>query len=1514
MATTTGDRTKMQISTAKKPLSIRALAVAILGAALASLALAGSAPAKEVELHLFDRSFDGSDAVGAPKFSASSLQKLDVDKATGNVYVASTTGTVYKFDANGVSQPFSALAPNTVLSTEMDFLGDLEVDNSGTETQGRFYTLKDYGPTKAWDPSGEAPADTNFPLSGGGEQCGAAVDASGHLWRHSWNSVVTEFDAGGSSTGTTVNISPSGFCDFDMDAAGNFYVPSSYGGGPTSKYDSSGNFLYTVDNGISTASAADYSNNDVYIDVGTRVNHYTSTGEFVSSFGTPEGSYPGIVGSGGIAVNPVDHSVYVISNGPEPRIDKFLSTGLITIADVTTEDPSELTRSTAKLHGTLNPDGVDTTECEFEWGPGASGSYPNSAPCDQGNAFTGSSDVAVTASLPTLTGGTTYHYRLSVTNAEGKSNGDNVSFDTVSAVKDTITLPPTNITRTSATIHGSFDADGFETSYWFEWGVGCCGSVGNKIPVSPVNAGTPVGAFEVSENLTGLTKGTTYRYRLVATNELGETKSPIREFQTVGNVKGVATLTPSPIGYDEATLRGQLDPDGYATNYWFEIAKLGGNYDRKVPAPVPPGGDAGSAPGLIEVTTPLTGLEPGQGYYVRMVAENELGQTTAPFPNGEVFFETKQAVKAVTTLPATDVHLTSATLHGSLDPDGLPTTYYFEWGPSVAYGGYAPAVPPGAPAGEAPGSVQFSAPVEDLEPGVTYHFRMVGVNVHGKSVGGDMTFTANDAPEIINDTVSQVNTDGAIMEAEVNANALSTNWRFEYGPEPCSISTCTQSPQKTLFGNTVPKPVSFQVTGFEAGEKVYFRLVATNARGTTTGEDRHFITYLPDPGTDACDNSQVRQQSGAALLLDCRAYELVSAANAGGYDVESDLIPGQEPLVAYPEADDRVLYALHQGMVPGATGSPTNYGRDPYIASRDPESGWSTAYVGLPADGMEQIGAFGSPLLGADSQLGVFAFGGEGICDPCFADGSTNVPLRLSDGRLIPGMAGGANPPGDPGEYVAKPLSDDGRHFVFGSASVYAPGGDAAGSIYDRDLVAGTTQLVSTTETGAAIAGGDVGALDVSADGSRIVVAKQVDEDSEGNRHWRPYLHLGTGAGSVPLAPGTTSGVLFAGMTDDGEDVFFTTVDELLPADGDESADLYRSHVGPGGGPAVLSLLSGGSNSDGCDPAANGDGENWNAVGASSGEDCGVVSIGGGGGVAGGSGAIYFLSPEALDGEGTAGEPNLFAIAPGGTAEHVATLEPDNPLVLDSVADNEIHRYGDFQTSGNGEFAVFDSDLDLTSFQSRGHTQIFRYELGGDALICASCAPSGAAPISDSPLPNHGLAVTDDGRVFFSSAEAFVLRDTNEVKDAYEFSDLGAEPVTQLISTGGSLEDSGMLSVTPDGEDAFFFTRQVLVATDGNGSTVKIYDARENGGFLFDPPPHPCAASDECHGAGTTPPGPPNINSQTGSGVTPPVVKPPKPKCKKGFVKRHGKCVKKKKKKHKKKGKHKKRNANKGRG
>jgi hypothetical protein len=378
-------------------------------------------------------------------------------------------------------------------------------------------------------------------------------------------------------------------------------------------------------------------------------------------------------------------------------------------------------------------------------------------------------------------------------------------------------------------------------------------------------------------------------------------------------------------------------------------------------------------------------------------------------------------------------------------------------------------------------------------------------------------------------------------------------------------------------------------------------------------------------------------------------------------------------------------------------------------------------------------------------------------------------------------------------------------------------------------------------------------------------------------------------------------------MTADGSKVFFTTPDKLT-GDTDTSADIYEVEVAPNAtatAPRLISQKNDGtpSNDDSCTPP--GAPVTWNA--ATGNGMCGAVAFAHGVGVASGNGTFYFVSPEQLEGtEGTEDQANLYVVKPEPIAHphFVATIDStvgkgsgviDNPAVLHGAREADTRRTSDFQVTPDGRYAVFASLLSLTGFMNLGHYEIYRSDSQpGGTVECASCATTGSAATHDTFLSPDGLNVSDNGRVFFTSPEALVLTDTNGVKDAYEWS--GGLQVGRL-STGGGVTASELLTASADGKDAFFFTRNVLVPSDENGSAIKIYDAREGGGFPFNPAPQPCAASDECHGAGTQPPPPPNINSMPPSQV--PSSGEPKPKpCKKGFVRRHGKCVKKQHRKH----------------
>jgi hypothetical protein len=1142
------------LRTKTRQLSIAACALAGL------LAVAAPASATTVELNTYKGvyptgSFNGADAIGSSAFS--SLDHVAIDQVANRVY-AGASGQVYKFDFDGVSQGFSGLGGNSVIPKSSGEYGDIEVDNSGTATQGRIYVADDSSSFDGYSPEGtQLPG---FPVSNGGETCGVAVGPDGHVWANNYSNTVKEYDATTNPPTLlqTISFSPAtgGLCDFDIDNEGNFLVPDSYGGGPVYKYNPSGTSRVLIDSASSRSVAVDPSNNHIYVVAGNFVDHLSPSGALIDTFGLPEGApaeYPGLQGARGLAVDGDTHAVYVANKRNPHRIDIFAPTGPVVIPTVTT-DPPEVQPTSAVLHGVVDADGVDTTDCQFEWGPIGNPDYGSKAPCSEGTVFTG-----------------------------------------------------------------------------------------------------PSGAHPVTRAIAGLAKGSTYHFRLVSKNANGI------------------------------------------------LAK-----------------------------------------------------------------------------------------------------------------------------------------------------------------GADRVFTASGAPAGVFEGVSKVNTDGVEFNVTIDPNGGFTDYHVEWGEEAGVYGNVFPEPDGQLETNDTVESFSQTVNGLAPGTEYHFRLVAENDAGLYEGPDRAFSTYPRPISDDQCDNALVRKQTGAALLPDCRAYELVSAANAGGYDVRSDLIAGQAPLVAQPQAADALLYSLNYGKIPDIAGEPTNLGSDPYVARRTP-SGWSTGYSGIDVGDPPSQGPFDSTPTAISADLSTLAFGGPGSCSPCFADGKTGIPVHRPNGVLVQGMAGGMDPgpAAAPDGFVAQRLSADGSHLIFGSSSKFQADASSTGdvSIYSRDLGTGLTTVVSKDDGGANLAclqgAGNchgpgnphgIGSLGVSGDGSRTVVAQRVSTDAAGNDYWTPYMHLAGSGDSVALAPTSTTGVLWGGMTADGSAVLYSSAQKLTGDDHDNSADLFRASVSAGGAVSVsrVSTGAGAGDVDACDPVAAAGRNNWNAVGAASANTCGAVAFAGGAGFSAGDGTAYFLSPEKLDGSGTLNEPNLFVARPGQAPQFVATLEPANPAITHAVTSVATHSYADFQVTPSGEEGLFASRLALTGYPTFDHYALYRWS-DSRGLECASCAPTGAPVSGDTLLSGYGSNLADDGRVFFTTGESLALRDSSSAKDVYEWDD----GVTSLLSTGRSNSDAGLVTVGADGVNAYFYTRESLVGADRNGETVKVYTARENGGFIESPQSVPCQASDECHGPGS---------------------------------------------------------------
>ncbi len=97
-------------------------------------------------------------------------------------------------------------------------------------------------------------------------------------------------------------------------------------------------------------------------------------------------------------------------------------------------------------------------------------------------------------------------------------------------------------------------------------------------------------------------------------------------------------------------------------------------------------------------------------------------------------------VPAANTGSAATIHATSAVLNGTVSPNGMTTTYYFEYGTTTAYGLVTATWTTDADA-------SVAATVSGLSADTTYHYRLVATNSSGTSYGSDRSFqTASTDP------------------------------------------------------------------------------------------------------------------------------------------------------------------------------------------------------------------------------------------------------------------------------------------------------------------------------------------------------------------------------------------------------------------------------------------------------------------------------------------------------------------------------------------------------------------------------------------------------------------------------------------------------------------------------------------------------------------------------------------------------------------------------------------------
>jgi hypothetical protein len=401
-----------------------------------------------------------------------------------------------------------------------------------------------------------------------------------------------------------------------------------------------------------------------------------------------------------------------------------------TVPEPLTEAATEVTGTTAVLAGTLMQ-GVAEGEAGFHF------EYNIGVSCGgEGAKTTTAAKVgkankeAVEADIKELSPRTKYTFCLLATNAFGSVSGSGVEFETVAGKPIVEEQSSPEQTTGGGSLAALINPSGANTTCRVKYGLQA--SYGSETPC-PAGLGEGLLGQPVSVTLSGLQPHQTYHYRFLAGNEAGEGEGTDETFKTQIATPVVGHTPSAPvIGRVNAVLSGIVNPENTLVFYHF-IYGTTTKYGSGTPVT-----EGGSGLGTEQVSQLLGGLKPATTYHYALVASNPAGSETS---TDGTFRTGPPAPPAALTGTASNITTTSATLAGSINPNGLPTTYAVQIGTDNTYGGELSGV-----AGSGSEPTPVNATFNNLQPGTLYHYRVLATNQDATSYGEDQTFTTAGAP------------------------------------------------------------------------------------------------------------------------------------------------------------------------------------------------------------------------------------------------------------------------------------------------------------------------------------------------------------------------------------------------------------------------------------------------------------------------------------------------------------------------------------------------------------------------------------------------------------------------------------------------------------------------------------------------------------------------------------------------------------------------------------------------
>jgi hypothetical protein len=873
------------------------------------------------------------------------------------------------------------------------------------------------------------------------------------------------------------------------------------------------------------------------------------------------------------------------------------------------------------------------------------------------------------------------------------------------------------------------------------------------------------------------------------------------------------------------------------------------------------------------------------------------------------------------------------------------------------------------------------ADVGDLKSGESYRYRLVAVTGGAKGGSAEtqsLVFTAPHAPGVLSTSAGSLSSKFADLEATIDPLGAATSYYFEYDTRPYTAGEAghgVRVPVSAMsIGSGGPTGSSREgvvqhVGPLEPDTTYYFRVVAGNSQGVTVGamcegEQRPDCTFATLPVS-------------VLGLPDGRAYELVTPANKeSGSDMFAQAESNGEFVntdVGTPsESGSSFLLETKDSFGPFPAA-----GESTYVLSRDPEHDeWATTSLADPSRGVQAIheavfdpvnlssvaftdgvGPTSSPegerltsLLGVPGGPYTELYAGPATHGKTAEDATatsivgasrdmSHVVLESGEGNLCKGSEAeaalkhgdilcewnGGDEVGGGGALKLVDVNPEGELLSACGAGLGAGkvgGGLAAGSAHNAISADGSKVFFTVPDPAAANAGPGCWKPEVEQERHEAVNPPQLymRYDERTVTLSAPNEGVEEGGKTPRLYPAT-----YVGAAEDGSRVFFVS-EAWLTANHPEAHDLelyqYDTET------STLTRISAGE--EAVNPRAK------------AGAEIHTVPA-----VAAQGTAVYFTAFGKLA-EGASelpprsgsveGQVNLYRFdTRSGITSYVATINVSD-YIAGAIA---LAPKANWYTNPEGNYLLFASSAELTGYDTSaasthdcrvlpglgfgyGHCdEVYRYHYepgipSERSVICVSCNPSGARPVSHAEFTRSARAAIDAGPVqamsnngayvFFDSADPLVSTATNETLDVYEWH----EGQIALIGSGSDPAPSFFLGMssyeTPSHEtveagNVFIGTHANLVPWQHTEAEGNIYDARicrpEEGEPCLDAP---AVRTGQCENSSCqSPPSPPDDATPTSLTFAGPgdlvteLAPPPPPKaairkatspCKRGYVKK----------------------------